>query len=60
MDRRANGGGANSTHYDGDLRRYRGRPKFQRKFLDMFTEREACLAGLHELRTQLEAAGIYL
>ena len=28
------------------------------EFFDMFTSKDACLAGLHELRTQMEAAGI--
>ena len=31
-----------------------------REFFDLFTTKEACWAGLHELRTQLEAAGITL
>ena len=31
-----------------------------REFIDTFTSKEACLGGLHELRTQLEAAGITL
>ena len=29
-----------------------------REFFDMFTSKEACLAGSHELRTQMEVAGI--
>ena len=27
---------------------------------DLITSKEACLAGLHEMRTQMEAAGITL
>ena len=31
-----------------------------REFFDMFTSKAACLAGLHEVRTQMAAAGITL
>ena len=34
--------------------------KIQEEFFDMSTNMEACFAGLHEPRTQLEAAGVTL
>ena len=60
MDRRANGGGANSTKYGGDGEEIVDFPELWKEFFEVFTDREACLAALHELRTQQVAAGITL